>query len=295
MTASARESTRAGTGRPTPPAVRQASNSAATCPLEAPRPATAGTTCRWSPARAKRRAAEPWRTTASHPPARALMATRPASRPRPIAAGAPSTSPHAAPQVPLVRQALSTRAPPGGGAIAPTSPAPARATTAWADVPLGPSQVRTAPAPARHDACPAPEVGRRRRTGVARPRSPAASSCTCATAAGTGTSPGSGGPMSRPDRAPDQLPSNPSEPKTDRRPATASTSAAASAIPVSQLTLPGALSSTIACASRWRAGGLSGIWWLAEAKPSGWRSTGRSTVSATFTAQDGRAAAPVTP
>jgi hypothetical protein len=248
VTASAHECPAAGTGRPRPPAVRQASNSAASCEDEAARASAAGAICRWSPARARCRAARPWRTTASHPAARAPAATRCASRPSPSAAAAPTTSPHAAPQVVPARQARSTRAPPGGTAIAPTLPMARSATTAWAETPLGPSQVRTAPTPASHEACTPPAAGRQRLRGAARPRAPATPRCACTTAGGTGTSPGSDGPVSRHDRAPNGLSDNRSASVTGRTPAAASTSAAASTIPASQFGPPPALSSTIACA-----------------------------------------------
>jgi hypothetical protein len=247
VTASANDCPAAGTGRPRPPAVRQASNSAATCEDEAARAAASGAICRWSPARARCRAARPWRTSASHPAARAPAATRCASRPRPSASAAPRTSPHAAPQVLLVRQARSTRAPPGGGVIALILPAPRSATTAWADTPLGPSQVRTAPAPASHDAGALPAAGRQRRMGAARPRAPAVPRCACATAGEMGTSPGGDGPLRRRDRAPNGRSANRSASVTRRTPAAASTSAAASTIPADQFALPAALSSTVAC------------------------------------------------
>jgi hypothetical protein len=240
--------------------VRQASNSAATSAAEATRAAASGAIRRWSPARARPRAAEPWRTAASHPSARAWAAVRPASRPKPSAAAAPSTSPQAAPQVLLARQARSTRAPPGRGVIAPTLPAPASATTAWADTPLGPSQMRTAPGPARHDSGIRPAAGRHRRSGAARPRAPAAPSRICTTAGGIGTSPGSAGPMSRLDRDPVAFPANRSASVGRRTPAAVSISEAASAIPASQLDLPGALSRIIARASMsLRPGGLIGV------------------------------------
>ena len=116
--------------RPRPPAARQASNKAATCAPEAAWAAASGAAWPGLPALARSSAAEPERTTASHPSVRARAATRPASRPSPSVSAAPSTSPNAAPQVPLARQARSTSAPPGGGAGAATPPRPRRAITA---------------------------------------------------------------------------------------------------------------------------------------------------------------------
>ena len=192
-------------GPPRPLAATQSANSVATCGPEAARAAASGTVVLGSPARAMCRAASPWSTTASHPAPRVRAATRPASRPRPSASAAPRTSPHAAPQVPLARQALSTRAPPGGGLTAPGFPAPQRATTAWADTPPGPSQVRTEPAPARHDSSISLAAGRLRRRGAGSPRAPAAAKWSSAVAAEMGTSPGSGGPTSRRDRGPTSM------------------------------------------------------------------------------------------
>ena len=195
-------------------------------------------------ARARCSAVEPLRTAACHPSARALAATRPASRPMPSAESRPSTSPHATPHVRLARHARSTSAPPGGGVIASTFPRPRRATTAWADTPHGPSQVTTAPALDRHAIAPA--AGRQRRSGAGSPRAPAAPSPAGATAGATGTSPGNPGPSSRRAPIPGATSATASTRPAGRMPAARSISAIASAAPASQRVLPGALSRTIA-------------------------------------------------
>jgi hypothetical protein len=141
------------------PAARHASSRADICRPEAACAAASGATWRGSPARASCSAVEPLRTAACQPAARALAATRPASRPRPRASAAPSTNPHASPQACLALQARSTSAPPGGGAIAPTFPRPRMATTAWADAPHGPSHVSTDPTLDRHDSFTWPDAG----------------------------------------------------------------------------------------------------------------------------------------
>ncbi len=303
--ASAHKDPAPASGRPRPPAARQSSNSVATWVPEAAREAAPGAATLWSPARASCMAASPWRTTASQPALRARAATRPASRPRPAATAAPSTSPHAAPQVGLARQARSTRAPPGGGVTASGFPVPPSPTTAWADIPHGPSHIRTDPAPARHDSCIPRTTGCRRRSGAGSPRAPAAARWSSAVAAGMGTSPGSDGPTSRRDRVPVTFPAKLSAPRPPRIPAAASTSAMTSARSASQLTLPGALSSTTAWTAAFhRAPDGLGRWgaaarprWVSpswEVDPSGPGSRGRSTASATSTAQEGKVAGPVT-
>ena len=180
----------------------------------------------------------------------------------------------------------------GWGASAATLPRPRRATTAWAEIPHGPSQVTTAPAPGRHRRSIPPATGRQRRIGARSPRVPATPRLACTTAGATGRRPSSAGPGSRRDPIPARTPVNASTPARGRIPTAASTSIAASAIFASHLARPGALNSTSAGAGppthpTARAPARS-----AAASRSGF--AGRSIVSAISAAHGGTFAGPTT-
>ena len=211
----------------TPAAMRQDSNRAVTYVLVAASATSRGTGRRGHPARARSTAAEPVRTDASHPSLRAAAATRRASA-QGRGLRVPRAPGHRRRRSPLRPATPAGPTPTGRGSDGGRIARAAKPDDSRADLPPGPSQVRTHPAPARQVTSLSPAAGRRRRSGAGRPRAPAIRRCSRATAALTGVRPGRAGPVRsrRPRRPPDPSTRFTSGP-VGRMPATVSTSAIA--------------------------------------------------------------------